>query len=72
MLVLGDVETVGVVCEGEAGLGVWGLWLRGRNGDQGGEGLDYGRLSLVEGEEKNQQKGVGGLAAAVLGEGDES
>jgi hypothetical protein len=35
-----------------------------------GEGERW--LSLVEGEEKNQPKGVGGLAAAVLGEGDES
>jgi hypothetical protein len=47
---VGEVETVGVVCEGEAGLGVWGLWLRGRNGDQG----------AVCREEKKNSLGGGG------------
>ena len=61
---------------------VWGCWrfrsavigvvAEGKERWSRGKGLDYGRLSLVEGEEKNQPKGVGGLAAAVLGEGDES
>ena len=57
MLVLGDVETVGVVCEGEAGLGVWGLWLRGRNGDQGGRGWTMAGCHWLREKRKISKKG---------------
>ena len=57
MLVLGDVETVGVVCEGEAGLGVWGLWLRGRNGDQGGGGWTVAGYHWLREKRKISKKG---------------